>query len=220
MFSKKIILNLTLCKNEKIEITIPVNINDNIDKYNSSSGYYNDICYTITSIYGTDICLKDRRNEFINNNLTLCEENCDLIDYDYIYKQAKCSCEVKLNLPLIEDIKFDKEKLKKNFVDINNIANLKFLICYKVVFKKNNIKFNYGFYILAFIIMLFFLCFFLFYFKYYNLFISEINIIITELTKEEKVEHINNIEGKNRNNNINLIETENNNNNYSKRRKI
>ena len=132
------ILNLTLCKNEKIEILIPVIIKDSIDIYNPKSGYYNDICYIYTSIYGTDICLKDRRNEFIKNNLLLCEENCDLIDYDYIYLRAKCSCEVKLNFPLIENVKFDKEKFKKNFIDINNIANLKFLICYKIAFKKIN----------------------------------------------------------------------------------
>ena len=76
-------LNLTVCKDTKIEISISVPIEGNIDKYNSSSGYYNDLCYLTTSIYGTDISLKDRRNEFINNNLTLCEENCDLIDYNY-----------------------------------------------------------------------------------------------------------------------------------------
>jgi len=115
-------LNLNVCKNNKIEISIPIEINDNIDIYNSSSGYYNDICYITTSVYGTDISLKDRRKEYIDNNLTLCEENCILIDYDYIYKSAKCSCEVKIELPLIEDIKFDKEKLKNNFVDINNIT--------------------------------------------------------------------------------------------------
>ena len=71
-----------------------MDINDNVDKYNSSSGYYNDFCYPTTSNYGTDICLKDRRKEFIDNNLTLCEENCDFIDYDYIYKRAKCSCDI------------------------------------------------------------------------------------------------------------------------------
>ena len=92
-------LNLTLCGNTKIEISIPVSINDeNIDKYNSSSGYYNDICYPSKSDSGTDICLNDRREEFIDNNLTLCEEDCDLTEYDYTYKKAKCSCEDKIDL--------------------------------------------------------------------------------------------------------------------------
>ena len=91
-------LNLSYCKGENVEVSIPVTINGSIDLYNSSSGYYNDICYLTTSKYNTDICLKDRRQEFIDNNLTLCEENCFLKDYDYINKKAKCSCKIKLNL--------------------------------------------------------------------------------------------------------------------------
>ena len=46
-FSK---LNLTLCEGTKIEISISVKIDDNIDKYNPKSGYYNDICYKTTSV--------------------------------------------------------------------------------------------------------------------------------------------------------------------------
>ena len=213
-------LNLTLCKNERIELSIPVDIDDNIDKYNSSSGYYNDFCYRITSNYGTDICLKDRREEFINNNLTLCEENCNLIDYDYIYRKAKCSCEIKINIPLLEDIKFDKEKLKKNFIDINNILNYKFLKCYKIVFKKKNLILNYGFYILTFIYALFFLCFFLFYFKYYNLFFEKIKKLISDLKKDNKIEYIktNNKNITNSNQFINI--NKNNENNINELKKI
>ena len=36
-------LNLSICENTKIFINIPIEINDNIDKYNTSSGYFNDI---------------------------------------------------------------------------------------------------------------------------------------------------------------------------------
>ena len=180
-------LNLSLCQNEKIEISIPVNINEDIDKYNSSSGYYNDICYPSTSNYGTDICLNDRREGFIDNNLTLCEENCDLIYYDYTFRKAKCSCDIKINLPLVDDIKINKEKLKNNFIDINNIANLKFMKCYKIVFKKENIKNNYGFYIQGFIFCLFLTCLFLFYFKYYKLFLEKIKNIFLGINNNNKI---------------------------------
>ena len=67
-FSK---LNLTLCEGTKIDISIPVKLDDNIDKYNPKSDYYNDICYKTTSESGTDISLKDRKNEFVENNMTL-----------------------------------------------------------------------------------------------------------------------------------------------------
>ena len=37
-------LNLTVCKDSKIEISIPVLLTDDIDKINPASEYYNDIC--------------------------------------------------------------------------------------------------------------------------------------------------------------------------------
>ena len=199
-------LNLSLCKEDKIKISIPVNISDdNIDKYNPSSEYYNNLCYSTKSNNGTDICLKDRRNDFIDNNMTLCEENCDLIDYDNIYKKAECSCDIKIDLPFIDDIIIDKEKLKKKFIDIDNIANLKFMKCYKIVFKKENIKSNYGFYILGFIFILYLICLFLFYCKYYDLFKEEIyDIILFDLkTNKNDTEKKSNPNRKNKTNDEN-----------------
>lgn len=41
------LLDLSVCNNLKIEISIPINIPFNdIDKYNKSSALYNDLCYT------------------------------------------------------------------------------------------------------------------------------------------------------------------------------
>jgi len=60
-------LNLSLCENTKIEISIPVNISKaDIDKYNPKSNYYNDICSRAKSDNGTDVTQKDRREEFFN----------------------------------------------------------------------------------------------------------------------------------------------------------
>ena len=160
-------LDLSPCKNMKIDISIPVKIgNYKIDKYNISSDYYNNICSKETSEYGTDISLNDRKNKFINDNMTLCEEDCDLVDYNYTTEKANCSCLVKINLPFIGDIKFDKDKLIKRFIDIKNIANFKFMKCIKNVELKN----NYGFFIYIFIIAIYIVCLFLFYFKFFNLF--------------------------------------------------
>ena len=127
LYNKGLIkLNLSYCKETKISLSIPVIINDNIEKYNTSSDYYNDICSKTTSESGTDLSLKDRKQIFINKNMTLCEEDCDLIDYNYTTKKAKCSCKIKINLPLIDDIKIDKERLFNSFSDLKNIANLYF----------------------------------------------------------------------------------------------
>ena len=140
-------LDLSFCKDTKIEISIPVKINDNLDKYNPKSDYYNNICYKTTSESGTDISLKDRKNEFVYNNMSLCEENCDLINYNKSTEKVKCSCDIKLSIPSDYDIKFNKNDFFKNFVDINNVFNIQIMKCYrtllkikKLINKINNVK--------------------------------------------------------------------------------
>ena len=78
--------------------------------------------------------MKDRQNDFINNNISLCEEDCDFTEYDDIRKKALCSCFTKMKLPLISEIKIDKEKLYYNFKNIKNIGNFKMLKCFNLLF--------------------------------------------------------------------------------------
>ena len=150
-------LNLTSCQDIKIDISIIVEINDTLDKYNPKSDYYNNICTKATSESNTDIILKDRQNEFVENNMPLCEENCDLINYKYTSKKVLCSCDVKLEMPEIQDIKFNKEEFFKSFTDIKNIININVMKCYRTVFKIKDLMKNYGFYIISFIISLYFI---------------------------------------------------------------
>ena len=93
-------LDLNYCSNIKIDISIPIIITESLDKLNSSSDYYNDICYTATSDNGTDITLNDRKNEFIENNKTVCQEKCVFASYNYTTKKAKCSCDVEVSSSL------------------------------------------------------------------------------------------------------------------------
>ena len=105
--SSLIKLNLTACKNTKIDISIPIVLTDEIDKINSSSPYYNDICYTTRSEKGTDISLSDRKKDFIKKNLTVCEEDCDFTDYNNTIEKATCSCKVKMNSTSVSESKID-----------------------------------------------------------------------------------------------------------------
>ena len=69
-------LNLSICENSRISLSIPIAITESVDKLNSSSGFYNDICYTTTSESGTDISLEDRKKDFVDGNKTVCQEDC------------------------------------------------------------------------------------------------------------------------------------------------
>ena len=141
-------LNLTVCENSTMIISIPIELVENPDKLNSSSGYYNDICYTTTSEDDTDITLKDRKTDFIEQNKTVCQEDCKFSKYDNEEKKVKCSCKVKESSLSFGDMNINKEKLLENFKDIKNIANLNFLVCYKKLFKKDGIINNIGCYIM------------------------------------------------------------------------
>ena len=124
------ILNLSFCEGIDIELSIPIIINDTIDKYNPKSKYYNNICSKATSENNTDIPLGDRRNEFMNNNMSLCEDNCELTSYDFNNKKAKCSCNAKTVISL-DKIEYDKKNIIKDFINIKKITNIEVIKCYR-----------------------------------------------------------------------------------------
>ena len=166
LFDKNLIqLNLSVCENSRVDISVPVVISENLDKINSSSDYYNDLCYTVTSDTGTDISLRDRKKEFVENNVTVCQDNCKFSEYDTKTQKAKCSCKVKESTSSFGDININKENLYDNFVDIKNIANINILGCYNKLFSKNGIIKNIGCWILIVIIILHLICMILFYCK-------------------------------------------------------
>ena len=178
------LLDLTICEGEKVEISIPVSINEDIEKYNSSSDYYNNICSPTSSDESIDIPISERRNVFLNNNMSLCEENCELIDYDYTIKNAKCRCKIKTQITAVDEIKFDKNKLLENFIKIDNIMNLNLLKCYKTAFNRINIKKNIGFFIIDTIIIIYFITLIIFITCSYNEIKKELTDIISALEND------------------------------------
>ena len=55
-------LDLNICEEVNIIISNPMKLDDkNIDKYNSSSDFYKDICYAYTTENGTNMILNDRK---------------------------------------------------------------------------------------------------------------------------------------------------------------
>ena len=188
-------LNISICKDTKINLIIPIALTENIDIYNSSSDYYNNICNIASSNKGTDISLKDRKNEFFEKNKTVCQDDCNFIEYNYSTQKAKCECVFKESSESFIDMKINKTKLYHNFVDINNIANIKLMICYKELFKINGIKKNIAFYTILFDIYFHIIATFVFY-KYkkskINKKIKDISFSIShwDLVKEDKIENL------------------------------
>ena len=171
-------LDLNLCDNSKIEINIPVSINETIlYKYEPKSDYYNDRCFTYTSDNGTDIPLINRREEFKNNNMSLCEVDCEYLGYNNKTKKVKCECDVKKEISII-NIKIDSKRLYDIFTGVTS-SNIDIIKCYHLLFINKNLLNNIGFYIILIIIIFFVISVFIFIFKGYKLLKKKINFIVS-----------------------------------------
>ena len=189
-------LNLTICNDTKIYINIPTEINGNIDKLNTSSGYFNDICYISTTDDGTDITLNDRKKEYVEGNNIICQEDCYLSGYDTKIKIAKCECHIKESSSSFADMKINKNKLFENFKDIKNIVNFEILICYKKLLNITGIFYNIGSLIMISIFIFHIICIFIFYLKQLDDIMKKIKDIIfallnSNLKNEDKCKKIN-----------------------------
>ena len=172
-------LDLSSCKN-KIEINIPVVIDENnLYKYEPKSDYYNDRCYTNTSDKEKDKPIGSRRKEFVNNNLALCETECEYKGYDFETKNSKCECKIKNEISIF-NIKIDTERLYNEFAGLRS-SNIDIIKCYYLLFKKENYIYNIGFYIILSIILLFCIDVIMFIFKGYNSLVKIIDILIKNI---------------------------------------
>ena len=169
-------LDLTVCEGNEVTLTFPINLT-NPELYDKNSPYYNDICYSYKTNGNVDITLDDRKKEYVETNKSLCEEDCEYAGYDEKTSQVECSCQVKINLPLVSEIKIDKNKLYK-FMNIKKIANFDFLKCYNLITSKEGIIKNIGFYVFIPTFILYFVCIFLFYKKEYKFIKDYINNIV------------------------------------------
>ena len=149
-------LNLDICKDLYIQLYIPVNIDENnLYKHDPSSDFYNDRCYPYTTESGTDIILYDRKNEFNYQNLSLCEYNCIYKGYDFDNKAAECKCKIKTFFRFFSDIiDIEPGKLLNNFINFKDVSNIHVIKCYKLLFSKNGLIYNIGFYTLLIIILI------------------------------------------------------------------
>ena len=179
---------LNIIFNERIQII------NKIYKYNKSSEFYNDICYSYSE-NDLDITNKDRKKDYNNKHLSLCEADCEYKGYDINTKKSECDCNYKLVLENISDIVQHKEKLFDKFTDIKSIFNLNIVKCYKELFTIDGLKNNIGSYILLGMIFLNIICLILFLVKGYKLLIKSIHDIKiqkikSKITKKKKMNNV------------------------------
>jgi len=114
-------LDLNQCNDTTINISIPVSISgEELYKYDPYSEYYADKCYPNKLECQTNSNISERKNEFNNNYLSLCEKNCKFISYNLASKNVLCQCKFKTEFSSLSNLLYKKEELLYNF----NITNL------------------------------------------------------------------------------------------------
>ena len=123
----------------------------NIEIFNLTDPFYNDICSLYTSEVNTDMSLNDRRKEYYVNQ-TLCENNCYLIkilNKDLKNPRSLCNCKKKS-----EFMFNNKTNINYSIPEISSY-NSKAVKCISETFNKNSISSNPIFWI--FILVMIFL---------------------------------------------------------------
>ena len=145
-------LDLSLCSNVKISIynsikeNSKININlinhleeNEIEFFDINSNFYQDKCFSF-NLNNNDITIKDRRKD-IYPVVSICEPECNYIEYNEEKNIVKCDCNIKMNFESIS-----KNETSNFFKSINNQINFHLIVCYNVFkFFKSNFYKNIGF---------------------------------------------------------------------------
>ena len=198
-------INLDICEGIFINIYSPVTLKDNTETlfqsmsnsgynlFNLNDSFYNDICSTYTTQDGTDLTLLDRKNIIYdkNANISMCQEGCQLINYNSTLKKANCDCKVQTeNTKIdIETISFNTKDFASNFFKTLTNSNFLVLKCLKLVFSIKGQKRNIGSWAMSILTLIFLIFLFFFIFKEHKKIIIYIQLILDQKLISQKSEN-------------------------------
>lgn len=108
----------------------------------------------------------DRKNDYNENHLSLCEANCTFFRYNSSTSKVECECKTKSYLLTLED--FYKEEFLDKMTNSQKLTNFYVMKCSNLISSGENIKNNTGFSLIAIIISLFIIVMIIFCVKGYN----------------------------------------------------
>ena len=150
-----------------VTVTNPFNTQNLITQFQSKTGsvvvngynvfdvnspFYNDICTDFTNENGNDVLLDDRRKDYFNENINLCETGCKFVGYNISTNLYTCICNIK-PVPGVEAEEYTGDivtyEMPKDFRDlISKRSNIEVFKCASQVFSSKGQKKNFGSYIL------------------------------------------------------------------------
>ena len=159
-------LDLKICENEAINVQEDLSMKidnkkqylylqqltkQNVDVFNLSSEFYQDICFYFESPIEKDIAIKDRVKLFFPN-ITLCENGCKIKGINSTTMKAECECKLDnlINNNALANNAFYKSQVG-DIEEILNHINIEILKCSNKIFKNRKISSYKG----SFIILVF-----------------------------------------------------------------
>ena len=119
----------------------------------------------------------DRKNDYNENHLSLCEANCTFKGYNSSDSKVECECKTKSYLYSMDDL--SQDGLLDKMENGQKITNLNLMKCNNLITSAENIKNNTGFFLIAIIIILFIIVMIIFCVKGYNNLKNKIDEIIS-----------------------------------------
>ena len=174
-------LDLNECKNTRIHQFTEININkDEIFKYDTNGYYYNDKC-SIDSENGIDKIIFDRKKEFNDNNMSLCEKNCDFNGYNSANKRVDCECYIKESLVPFYNVTINTDSLINKLKNIKDLINIEVIKCYKLIFSIKGLVKNIGNHIFLSLILVNTILIIIFYCRDFKIFKKKINKLLKKM---------------------------------------
>ena len=186
-------LNLSSCGQNQVIIEIPVSINEKKKFiHEPKDNYYKDKCLPYSSENGKDITLYDRKYDFNEKYLSLCEKNCEYKEYNDFNKTSTCDCKMKTEFPKLITESVNLKDLLYRFVDFKKLfSNLYVITCSKELFCSKGFKKNSGSYFNIIIISISIAFIIFFYTKGYITFKKNIALKINAKFANDKEEQQN-----------------------------
>ena len=112
------------------------------DVFGSDSPFYNDVCTPFTNENGNDVLLDERKADYFNEQLNLCDDGCTFKEYNPQTHYYSCVCTIKGEGKVIS------KELNENFYKRHKNSNIEVFKCASQVFSSEGQKKNFGSYIL------------------------------------------------------------------------
>ena len=193
-------LNLSICTNPKIKISIPIEIDEKIaeliqnildqgyNPFDLNDKFYREICTPYNSENGTDVLLDDREEYIYSTiaNETSCPEGCTISSFALNSKYITCECGANDGIVELDYHHISGKNILSSVLSTLKNSNYKVMRCYNLVFNFKIFCHNFG----SILTLIFFVIYVIFMIYYCCKDITPIKVSISKLLFDEQKKDI------------------------------